>query len=546
MHESVANEKEFEKPRQAISLRSHGNVGLTKSDTVFALENASWPALLVDTAGAIRAASQGAKNFFGQIISTRPTLGQSVWSKENEQTPEEFLASYDEMADRTFLLRFKGRDGSTSSHQTHICTLRVNNEDLFLLQIFKTQPSLESTGPGELGHTTLAPRPEGNTAAVMETSLAQKQKLDCAMQLIRTVALDFNNVLTSVLGHASLLLGKVEPKDPLRGSLVEIEKSAQRAAEVANDLAAFSRQEKDTRGQTAGNLNGVLRRTVDFFQQNQPESIQWKLDLQNRSYSVNFDEAKMQQAFIKILENAVQAMDGFGSIYVSTRNLDVTEQMQDGNARLQPGAYVCIEIADTGKGIPAEVQGRIFEPFFTTKRDSGHRGLGLAWVYGIVTNHGGSVAVTSEKGKGTTVRVYLPAQKKVVSDRSADLGDLRGTQTILMIDDEDLLLTMGEMILTSFGYKVLTANNGIRALEIFEKKKDEIDLVITDLVMPQMSGRELIERLRRIAPELKVICASGFVRPPSTEEQENYLQKPFASQDLLRKVKQVLSAETKE
>jgi CheY-like chemotaxis protein len=207
---------------------------------------------------------------------------------------------------------------------------------------------------------------------------------------------------------------------------------------------------------------------------------------------------------------------------------------------------VCIEIADTGKGIPAEVQGRIFEPFFTTKRDSGHRGLGLAWVYGIVTNHGGSVAVTSEKGKGTTVRVYLPAQKKVVSDRSADLGDLRGTQTILMIDDEDLLLTMGEMILTSFGYKVLTANNGIRALEIFEKKKDEIDLVITDLVMPQMSGRELIERLRRIAPELKVICASGFVRPPSTEEQENYLQKPFASQDLLRKVKQVLSAETKE
>lgn len=545
MHGSVGSEKEFEKPSQPISLRNQGNVGLIKSDTVFALENASWPVLLVDTAGAIRAASQGAKNFFGQIITTRPTLDQSVWSRENEQSPEDFLASYDEMADRTFQLRFKGRDGSTASHQTHICTLRVNNEDLFLLQIFKTQATHESTGTGELGNTTHTVRPEGNTA-VMETSLAQKQKLDCAMQLIRTVALDFNNVLTSVLGHASLLLGKVEASNPLRGSLVEIEKSAQRAAEVANDLAAFSRQEKDTRGQTAGNLNDVMRRTVDFFKQNQPESLQWKLDLQNRSYSVNFDEAKMQQAFIKILENAVQAMDGFGSIYVSTRNLDLTEPMQDGNARLAPGAYVCIEIADTGKGIPAEVQGRIFEPFFTTKKATGHRGLGLAWVYGIVTNHGGSVAVTSEPGKGTTARVYLPAQKKVVSDRSADLGDLRGTQTILIIDDEDLLLTMGEMILSSFGYTVLTANNGIKALEIFEKKKDEIDLVITDLVMPQMSGRELIERLRRIAPELKVICASGFVRPPSTEEQENYLQKPFASQDLLRKVKQVLSAETKE
>jgi CheY-like chemotaxis protein len=137
----------------------------------------------------------------------------------------------------------------------------------------------------------------------------------------------------------------------------------------------------------------------------------------------------------------------------------------------------------------------------------------------------------------------LPAHKKVVADKTTNLDDLSGTQTILMIDDEDLLLTMGDMVLSSFGYKVLTANSGAKALEIFAAKSNEIDLVITDLVMPQMSGRELIERLRRHSPQVKVICASGFVRPPSTEEEENYLQKPFASQDLLRKVKHVLSAE---
>mgnify|MGYP003574950874 CR=1 FL=1 len=515
---------------------------------MFALENANWPALLVDAAGGIRAASQGARTAFGQIITTRPQLGQSIWSRENEQAPEEFFASYDEINEKTHELRFKGRDGSTSTFQTHICTLRVGEEDLFLLQIFKT-PASEQEAPSVTlasNNTTITPgttvttRSESGT--VMEASLAHKQKLDCAMQLIRTVALDFNNALTSILGHASLLLGRMEPKNPSRSSLVDTEKCAQRAAEIASDLAAFTRQEKDSKAQTQGNLNDVLRRAVDLFKQAQPESIHWKLELQSRPFGAKFDEAKMQQAFIKILENAVQAMDAFGTVYVSTKNVELNEAYKDGNIRLAPGAYICIEISDTGKGIAADILPRVFEPFFTTKKNRGHRGLGLAWVYGIVTNHGGTVAVTSEVGLGASVRIYLPAHKKVVNDLTTDTGDLSGTQTVLLIDDEDLLLTMGEMVLTSYGYKVLTASSGQEALDIFREKKDEIDLVITDLVMPQMSGRELIERLRQQAPKVKIICASGFVRPPSTEEQENYLQKPFASQDLLRKVKQILTA----
>lgn len=516
-----------------------------KAETVFALENASWPALLVDALGGIRAVSLGAKNTFGQIIVTRPTLTQSVWSRENDQTAEEFFACFNEMENGTVELRFKGRDGSTCSYETHICVMVHDGEDLYLLQIFRTA-TIDGAAEPPPAHP--APKtPEASrsfeTSSLMEAGLAQKQKLDCAMQLIRTVALDFNNALTSILGHASLLLGRLENKHPLRSSLVEIEKSAQRAAEIAHDLAAFSRQERDVRAQTSGNVNDVLRRTVEYFKETQPSSISWDFSFQRGSYTANFDEAKMQQAFVKILENSVQAMPSGGVIQVRTANVDVTDSWRDGAVRLAAGAYIQVEIADSGKGIPADLLPRIFEPFFTTKKEKGHRGLGLAWVYGIVTNHGGSVAVTSELNKGTSVRVYLPAQKKVVRDRDPESGDLSGTQTILMIDDEDILLTMGEMILSSFGYRVLTANCGQKALELFTEKAPEIDLVITDLVMPQMSGREVIERLRRISPRVKVICASGFVRPPSSEENENYLQKPFASQDLLRKVKQVLSTE---
>ncbi|HLP76451.1 MAG TPA: ATP-binding protein, partial [Candidatus Paceibacterota bacterium] len=214
---------------------------------------------------------------------------------------------------------------------------------------------------------------------------------------------------------------------------------------------------------------------------------------------------------------------------------------QDRELRLAPGTYVCVEFSDSGRGIPAEVLPRIFEPFFTTKKSTGHRGLGLALVYGIITNHGGGVAVSSQPEVGTSVRVYLPAEKRIVQDSGVHHQDLNGSQTILMVDDEDLLLTMGKTILSSFGYKVFTANSGQKALDIFSKPDSRIDLVITDMVMPAMSGRELAEHIHRQSPETPILCTSGFVRPSNEPEDISYLQKPFTSQELLAKVKAVLS-----
>src|SRR5208283_1240802 len=218
---------------------------------------------------------------------------------------------------------------------------------------------------------------------------------------------------------------KTESGNPWRGSLVEIEKSAAKAAEIANDLAAFSRQEKDVRVQVAGNLNMLLERTVEMFQGTMQSSIDISRQLERKLFTANFDEAKMLQALVKIFENAVESIKGDGKINVQTRNLELSEATQDRTARLNAGNYVCVEISDTGSGIADDVMPHIFEPFFSTK-GARHRGLGLAWVYGIVTNHGGGVAVSSQPDIGTTVRLYLPANRKIVRDAPMADGDLTG------------------------------------------------------------------------------------------------------------------------
>jgi two-component system, cell cycle sensor histidine kinase and response regulator CckA len=492
-----------------------------KSDLAFALENAGWPALLVDGAGTICRANTAAISLFGAALGGEAPGLSVVWAPENSSTFDQFLAQWERTAVPMVLLKFRGKGGHTLGYLTSICSFTNGGQKYFVLQLVRE--GVAGADPGQ----------------------ALKQKLDCALQLARTVALDFNNALTSILGHTSLVLSKMEANHPWHDSLVEVEKSASKAAEIANDLGTFSRQEKEARAQASGNLNVLLQRTVEFFQQNAgPEPVAWKLQLDRKLYAAKFDEAKMQQAFMKIIENALQALRANGRVTVQTRNIELAEPTQDRNAHLAAGAYVCVEIIDNGCGIEPDVLPRLFEPFFTTKRGANHRGLGLAWVYGIVTNHGGGVAISSQPGAGTSVRVYIPAEKQIVRDHGLASDDLSGDQTILMVDDEDLLLTMGKTILSAYGYRVFTANGGQKALDILAQKDSSVDLVITDLVMPAMSGRELVEQIRRLWPAIRVICTSGYVWPAGQETNGAYLQKPFTSQELLFKVKQALKQET--
>lgn len=492
-----------------------------KSESVFPLENAGWPALLLDSTSTVCRANPSAIKIFGASLEGGNPLLSAIWSPENQGTAEQFLAHWERSPSATVPLKFRAKGGAPVQYLVSICSFSKEAQKYFVLQLFpETLPAAAETS---------------------HASLAHKQKLDCALQLARTVSLDFNNALTTILGHGSLVLSRMESDHPWRASLLAIEKSAAKAAEIANDLGAFSRQEKEARSQAPGNLNVLLQRSVESFQQSpDTQPLEWHLQFERKLFTAKFDEAKMQQAFLRILENAVESMDGPGRISIQTRNFELTESTQDRNVRLTPGAYVCTEITDNGCGIEPEVLPRIFEPFFSTK-DEPHRGLGLAWVYGIITNHGGGVAVSSQPGAGTSVRIYLPAENRIIKDNGGTtIQDLKGSQTVMIVDDEDLVLKMGQTILAAYGYSVHTASSGQRALDILAQGEVAMDLVITDLVMPAMSGRELVEHIQRLSPATRILCTSGYVGPSNHREDSAYLQKPFTSQDLLLKVKEAL------
>ena len=513
-----------------------------KLDLGFGLNSAGWPAFVADASGVVRHANHNAVQVFGAVMEGCPALSASIWALENNLTPEEFLAKSDRSSAPMTRLSFRVKGGGTAFFHTYVSGVVHDGQKFYLFQSFRESASAT-------GGTAAVPPPQqtGITAFLQaegsstETTMVQRQKLDCALQLARSVALDFNNALTTILGHASWVLSKMEPSHPWRNSIAEVEKAAQRAAEIAEDLAAFSRQEKDQRSQTQGNLNDLVRHAVEAFQRPGLPQALWTLQLEKQLFAVKLDEAKMQQAFIKILENSVQSVAADGRITVRTHNQSFEAPVKSAAVQLPAGSYVCVEISDNGCGIPSNVLPRVFEPFFTTKKGSEHRGLGLAWVYGIVTNHGGTVSVTSSPGEGTIVRVFLPALKKIVKDGATRIEDLRGDQTVLLVDNDEMVLSLGETILSSAGYKVWVAGSGQRAFELFSQSPAEIDLVITDLVMPGMSGRELIDRIRRLSPAVAILSMSGYVRPSSDERDDDfYLRKPYTTLDLLRKVKQVL------
>jgi signal transduction histidine kinase/CheY-like chemotaxis protein len=493
--------------------------------------------LLVAPGGAVVMSNAAAQALFGAALNggSQPDLA-AIWSPANGAPARDFLAAWEKSPAVPVELRFRAAGSREKRFSTVIATLASDGNKWFLLQLLavpEPPPALKA--------------PESNTEFRNATGdAALKQKLECVLQLARSVSLDFNNALTGVLAHTSLLLGKAEPTHPWRRSLLEVEKSAERAAEIASELALFSRQEKETRRAPAGNLNAVVSRCMEVFRTANGSRFTWRITLERALFEARYDEAKVQQALTKIFENAVEAFGprDNGQIFVETRNVELTQATQDRNVRLAAGAYVCVEISDNGAGIEESALLRVFEPFFTTKRPP-HRGLGLALVYGIITNHGGGVAISSQLGKGTSTRVYLPAEATVIADSSGLGGQgLHGTGTVLVVDDESLLLTMADAILSDFGYTVLTAGNGQKALQFLESAEGPVDLVITDLVMPGMGGRELIERIRQLGLDMPILAMSGYVLPEDKQAQAGYLQKPFTSGDLLRKVKTALNRGT--
>ena len=472
-------------------------------------------------------ANASALAIFGAALNGSSAPFSSIWPADGGETSEQFFARWEQKPFPSAPLKFKTAAGPVTVFLTSVCTFAKDGRKWFVLQML----------PAGAGASTPAPATNGNAKeGTNDAALIHKQKLDCALQLARTVSLDFNNALTSVLGHTSLLLSKAEPGHPWRHSLIEVEKSAARAAEISNELGIFSQQEKQPHRIPPGNLNEVIVRCVDFFKNNEGRKVTWNITLEKELFSSRFEEAKLQQALTKVLENAVEAVNGTGQVTVQTRNVELTAPAQDGNVRLNAGSHICVEISDNGAGIEAVNLPRVFEPFFTTKK-APHRGLGLALVYGIISNHGGGVAISSEPGKGAVARIYLPAEKQLITQRTVADETLHGSESILVVDDEGMLLTMAEMILSEYGYKVFTVNNGQKALTLLSREDLKVDLLITDLVMPSMGGRELMERARQLQPRLRILCMSGCVLTSDQQAGMTFLQKPFTSRDLLSKAR---------
>jgi two-component system, cell cycle sensor histidine kinase and response regulator CckA len=521
-----------------------------KPEVVFGLEGAAWPSLLLNASCVVLRANTAAMDVFGEALAGEMPQLLAIWSQENGGMPEGFFARWQKSPTPTADLKFRVANGTSVKFTAAICTFTSEGHQWFVLQLLPAigtaaalAPALVPSPAPEVPVAAAAP---GEAKAALDANGMQiKQKLDCALQLARTVSLDFNNALTSILGHTSFLLDKAEAGHPWRHSLMEVEKSAQHAAEIANELTVFSRQEKEAHRAPQGNLNTMVNHCVDFFHSAHGDKIAWKIQLERELFVARFDEAKVQQALTKVLENAVEAVGtgGTGQITIQTRNMDLSEPTQDRNVRLAAGTYVCVEVADNGAGIEPEILPRIFEPFFTTK-DKSHRGLGLALVYGIVTNHGGGVAISSQPGSGTSARVYLPAENQAIQEEAGPVPDedLHGVETVMVVDDENVLLTMAETVLSEYGYCVVTANTGQKALSILSRGDVQVDLIITDLVMPTMGGRELIERVRKLAPSTRIMSTSGYVLPADKQTGTPYLQKPFTSRELLTKVKQALAA----
>jgi two-component system cell cycle sensor histidine kinase/response regulator CckA len=382
----------------------------------------------------------------------------------------------------------------------------------------------------------------------LEEQLVQSQKMEAVGRLAGGIAHDFNNLLTMILGYSDLALGQLAPESPIRAEIQEISKAGERAAALTRQLLAFSRKQiVEPRvlalTEVVTDLGKMLRRLIG-------EDIELVTTLEPALYNVRADLSQIEQVLMNLAVNARDAMPDGGRLVVETRNVESYESYASGPVKPPPRPYVLLAVSDSGAGMDAETQRHIFEPFFTTKEHGKGTGLGLATVYGIVKQSGGDIWVTSEPGKGARFEVYLPRvdERAVRLDSVAAPAALaRGSETILLAEDEEAVRHLARRILEGGGYAVLAAAHPAQALEIAGGHAGSIDLLVTDVIMPGMSGSRLSERLTALRPGIKVLFISGYADAEIAvrgvlHAETALLQKPFTPEALLRRVREVLVA----
>ncbi len=378
-----------------------------------------------------------------------------------------------------------------------------------------------------------------------EEQLRQSQKMEAIGRLAGGVAHDFNNLLTAILGYSQLMGARLDPRDPLRGHASEIEKAAERASGLTRQLLAFSR--KQVLAPKVLDLNAVVSAMTGMLRRLIGEDVSFVAKPAPELGCVSADPGQIEQVLMNLVVNARDAMPDGGKLTVETADVVLDEPYARRHDGVTPGRYVMFSVSDTGVGMDAATRSRIFEPFFTTKGSGKGTGLGLSTVYGIVKQSGGTIHVYSEPGRGSTFKVYLPRVEKAAEALEARQAtdSPRGTETILLVEDEDVVRDLAREILEMHGYTVLEAPHPGEAILICERHGGPIHLMVSDVVMPKLSGPDLHARVAPLRPGMKVLFTSGYTDGALTHDgvlsaDMAFISKPFSPDALARKVREVL------
>jgi len=383
----------------------------------------------------------------------------------------------------------------------------------------------------------------------LQEHLFQSQKMDSIGVLAGGIAHDFNNILTAILGHIEIIRKNPTLDVKATNSLSVIEDASRRAGRMISKLLGFARKSKYEL--VPLNLNDVVYDTIKLLERVIDKQIEMRVELDNHLPVIQGDTNHIEQIVMNLIINARDAMPKGGKIVINTSVLDVKSDMPDVPQYIIPGLYVVLMISDTGIGMPESLRDKIFEPFFTTKERGKGTGLGLSMVYGAVKEHKGYITVASEVGVGSSFTIYLPAftQSPATMPVIEATTSLRGDETLLLVDDEIDLLKFIQEALENHGYKTFAMNDSIDALAVFGKIPQEIALVITDIAMPNMDGKELIKKIKEIKPEIKILAMSGHTKyiadKDGIREIDGFLKKPFESHYMLSVVRRILDAKTR-
>jgi PAS domain S-box-containing protein len=382
---------------------------------------------------------------------------------------------------------------------------------------------------------------------VLEDQLQQARRMEAVGRLAGGVAHDFNNLLTIIKGYVELALSRIGGQPELRGNIQQISDAAERAVTLVRQLLAFSR--KQVLKPKVLDLNGIVLNMDKMVRRLMNENIEMRTSVEKNLGTVKADPGQIEQVILNLIVNARDAMPDGGKLWIETRNVELESGMASDQASIKAGPYVMLSVRDTGVGISAETLPHIFEPFYSTKESSRGTGLGLSTVYGIVRQSGGHISVTSELGKGTTFKVYLPRVEEVAQrPQKAEWVEAAtggGGETILLVEDEPAVRELARTVLSEQGYKVIEAQNSEDAVRLAGKHRSEIHLLLTDVVMPGMSGRDLAKHLTALHPYLRVLYMSGYTHNViaengTLEEGLSFLQKPFAPLALTQRVRETL------